>query len=51
MVGLLRCQNGERITIVGRFPPLQVGENLIVRGSGRPTNATGFRLPWKSGRG
>jgi exodeoxyribonuclease V alpha subunit len=44
MVGLLRCQNGERITIVGRFPPLQVGENLIVRGQWQTHERYGLQV-------
>lgn len=31
-MGSLRCRDGKAITIVGNFPPMQEGENLLVNG-------------------
>jgi len=32
LVGSLRCREGKVITIVGHFPPMQEGENLLING-------------------
>ncbi len=32
LVGCFRCSDGQALTIVGNFPPLQEGENLVVSG-------------------
>ncbi|MGM0651158.1 MAG: YrrC family ATP-dependent DNA helicase, partial [Bacillota bacterium] len=32
MVGLLRSREGKTVTIVGNFPPMREGEDLLVSG-------------------
>ncbi len=32
LVGILRCRDSETVTIVGNFPPMQEGENLLIKG-------------------
>ena len=44
LVALLRCRDGEKITIVGSFPPLPVGENLIVHGQWQTHNRYGRQV-------
>ena len=44
MVGVLRCQDGKAITIVGSFPPMREGENLQVSGQWQVHNRYGKQL-------
>lgn len=44
LVGSLRCSKGETITIVGNFPPLRQGENLLVSGCWQVHNRYGKQL-------
>jgi exodeoxyribonuclease V alpha subunit len=44
LVGSMRCGDGQPITIVGNFPPLQEGENLVVSGSWQVHNRYGKQL-------
>ena len=44
LVGSLRLSDGTTLTIVGNFPPLQEGENLIVSGSWQVHNRYGKQL-------
>ncbi len=44
LVGSLRLSDGKTLTIVGNFPPLQEGENLLVSGSWQVHNRYGKQL-------
>ncbi|MFO8192183.1 MAG: ATP-dependent RecD-like DNA helicase [Bacillota bacterium] len=44
LVGSLRCQDGKTVTIVGNFPPMQEGENLLIKGSWQVHNRYGKQL-------
>lgn len=40
----LRCSDGKAVTIVGNFPPMQQGENLVVKGEWQVHNRYGKQL-------
>jgi exodeoxyribonuclease V alpha subunit len=44
LVGSLRLSDGKTLTIIGNFPPLQEGENLVVSGSWQVHNRYGKQL-------
>ena len=44
LVGSLRLSDGKTLTIIGNFPPLQEGENLLVSGSWQVHNRYGKQL-------
>jgi len=44
LVGSLRLNDGKTLTIVGNFPPMQEGENLIVSGDWQVHNRYGKQL-------
>jgi len=44
LVGSLRCRDGKAVTIVGNFPPMQEGENLLLNGHWQVHNRYGKQL-------
>ena len=44
LVGTLRSRDGKAVTIVGNFPPIQVGESLVVSGDWQVHNRYGKQL-------